>query len=229
MKYLVPLWKHQLDAVEKSKIWPNMALLWDVGTGKTPAMINIIRQKFNDNGRIMKTLIFAPPVVLQNWVREFKAHSTIDPRFIYVSTGVGKTRGMNLRNKLYDSVMNNYSAQKIVLMNYEAIQNDIMRETLHLWQPEIMVCDEAHRCKNHESIRAKAISNLAVVAKHRYLLTGTPILNSLVDIFQQFKILDQGDTFGKNFYAQMHSRLIFFNQIDHFSNMPFKRTLGFFG
>jgi SNF2 family DNA or RNA helicase len=32
-------------------------------------------------------------------------------------------------------------------------------------------------------------------------MTGTPVLNSLMDIFQQYRILDGGETFGKNFFA----------------------------
>jgi SNF2 family DNA or RNA helicase len=37
--------------------------------------------------------------------------------------------------------------------------------------------------------------------KHRYILTGTPILNSPLDLYQQYKILDAGETFGKNYFA----------------------------
>src|ERR1019366_1754145 len=37
--------------------------------------------------------------------------------------------------------------------------------------------------------------------KHKILLTGTPILNSAMDIFMQLRVLDGGQSFGKNFWA----------------------------
>jgi len=39
------------------------------------------------------------------------------------------------------------------------------------------------------------------LASYRFILTGTPILNSVEDIFHQFRFLDKGETFGKNFYV----------------------------
>ena len=46
---------------------------------------------------------------------------------------------------------------------------------------------------------------LADQSAHNYILTGTPILNSSQDVFMQFRILDRGETFGKNFYTFRHT------------------------
>ena len=78
--------------------------------------------------------------------------------------------------------------------------NDLYRLLLK-WSPDILVCDESHVLKNPESVRARKVSVLADQAKHVYLLTGTPVLNNAMDLFMQFKILDGGETFGRNFYA----------------------------
>jgi SNF2 family DNA or RNA helicase len=73
------------------------------------------------------------------------------------------------------------------------------------WGVEILICDESHILKNYKSKRAKNVAKLADKCRHRYLLTGTPILNSSMDLYQQFRILDgyQGaySTFGNNFFA----------------------------
>jgi SNF2 family DNA or RNA helicase len=69
------------------------------------------------------------------------------------------------------------------------------------WKPSVLVVDESHRCKSIKSKRAKAVEILSGVTTYRYILTGTPVLNSAMDLFQQFKILDLGKTFGQNFYS----------------------------
>jgi hypothetical protein len=45
------------------------------------------------------------------------------------------------------------------------------------------------------------VTKIADRAEYRYLLTGTPILNSPLDIFSQYRALDSGKTFGKSFFA----------------------------
>jgi SNF2 family DNA or RNA helicase len=69
------------------------------------------------------------------------------------------------------------------------------------WRPEVIVLDEAHRIKNHKAKRAKAIIRLGIGADHKFILTGTPILNSVTDIFNMYLFLDDGATFGKNYYV----------------------------
>ena len=69
------------------------------------------------------------------------------------------------------------------------------------WQPEVLIVDEAHKCKSIESKRTKFVIELADKAQHKLILTGTPILNSGMDIWAQYRVLDGGETFDRNFYA----------------------------
>lgn len=57
-----------------------------------------------------------------------------------------------------------------------------------------------HRLKNHKGKRAKVAFKIADQAAHKFILTGTPIVNSPEDIWAQFRILDGGDLFGQSFY-----------------------------
>jgi len=64
-----------------------------------------------------------------------------------------------------------------------------------------VVLDEAHYCKNHQAKRSKTIHAMAAKADHRIIATGTLITNGVTDAFMPYKILDNGETFGTNFYT----------------------------
>jgi SNF2 family DNA or RNA helicase len=53
-------------------------------------------------------------------------------------------------------------------------------------QVEVTVADESHKIKNSSSKRAKGIYYLSWASKRKYLLTGTPITRSPMDIYGQF-------------------------------------------
>lgn len=201
MDFKIKPWDHQLKAIEKSFCMPDMALLFEAGTGKTMTAINILRGRYAVNKRLMKTLILAPLVVLENWKREFAMHSKIDPKDIIVLNMNGPKRIKKFDEAVYDTTLLQWNKNKIILLNYDAILTKDLNKRIKAWEPEILICDESHRCKDFKSKRAIQVVELAEKAQHRYILTGTPILNTSMDIFNQYRILDGGETFGKNFYA----------------------------
>lgn len=205
--YLIPLWKHQIQAVEMSKYTPDLALFFEMGTGKTATTINILRHRYAENKRLMRTLVLGPPIVIENWRREFQMHSKISSYDVVPLVGTGKKRIKTFTEAALDHKTMTLTRPRIFITNYEGIHGkpgsdlDQLHTLLLQWQPEILVCDESHRLKNHQSKRAKNVVALADLAKHKYLLTGTPILNTPMDIFHQYRILDRGETFGENFYS----------------------------
>lgn len=62
-----------------------------------------------------------------------------------------------------------------------------------------LLVHNSHRIKDSGSERAKKIYPLCEMAARRLLLTGTPILNGLIDIFGQYKALDP-EIFGYSFW-----------------------------
>lgn len=197
-KINAPLWAHQVKAIEWSQTIPSLALFWEVGTGKTRAAINIMRHRYAANGRLMKTLILAPKIVLTNWKRELEAYSRIHPRDIVILTGTGAKK----KSTFLQAVQDGYELKKdkIIITNYETLENDEIFTAINDWGPEILVPDEGHRLKNPEGKRAKKVITIADRSKHKYILTGTPILNTPADIFNIYRVLDGGATFGKNFW-----------------------------
>lgn len=65
---------------------------------------------------------------------------------------------------------------------------------------EVLV-HNSHRVKSPSAKQSKEIAKLSKYAMYRLNMTGTPMTNSELDLFQQFLVLDGGATFGQNFYT----------------------------
>jgi SNF2 family DNA or RNA helicase len=205
MEFLVKPWDHQLKAIELADTepqarMPNLALFFEMGTGKTGTLINILRKHFARAKRVKRTIILGPVITMRNWKNEFKLHSKINQSDIIVLHGHNKKRVKDFVDAATDPKTLTLTRGKIFITNYEAMEMPELLELFEQYDPEILVCDEAHRMKNPQAKRAQRVSHLSDYADHRYILTGSPILNSAMDIFMQYRILDGGKTFGTNFY-----------------------------
>jgi len=201
-------WEHQLTAINNTIDLPEYAFFFEVGAGKTLACVNALRVKYMQERRLMRTLILGPPIILENWKREIIANSNIPPKDIVVLYGTGKKR-IEAMKRILDK-------PRIVITNYESLTMGAKKvkvgsktkripgelfSTLMAWTPEVVVLDESHRCKDATTSRAIMATRISDVARYKFLLTGTPILNTMMDIFSQFRILDGGKTFGQNFFV----------------------------
>lgn len=189
--------EHQKKALWKSQFEKDLFLAFDTGTGKSCAAIQMIRARSAEKGRLCRTLIFAPLIVLKNWKKEIGMFSQIDQKQVHVLEGPVAKRIAFVKSQVgYSSIM---------ITNYDALQNKDFVNALKEWKPEILVADEVHNCKSYQSKRAKAVAEIADLCENRYLLTGTPILNNAMDLFMQFRILDgylgKNATFPSNFFV----------------------------
>lgn len=187
------LWEHQREAVERARGKDHFGLFFEMGAGKTATAIHILREIYNKEGRILRTLVLGPSIVIANWKKEFLLHSKIPAQKIIPIIGTGKQRLEKAKGHA-DSV--------IMVTNYQSL---LMPELFQFfeegWRPEIIIFDESHRLKNPSAKTSKAAVKLAQNARYRYILTGTPVLNTPMDLFNQFLLMDLGRTFGKNFFV----------------------------
>jgi SNF2 family DNA or RNA helicase len=206
LEYVIEPWAHQREALERAALKDEFGLFFEQGTGKTPTTINMLREKYRQRGgRVLRTLIVAPPIVLVNWQREFLKHSRIKASDIAILSGTGKKRLELVQT----------TKARILITNFETLTMPGLDEALLAWGPECLVVDESQRCKDLKAKRTKACVKIADATLHRFILTGTPVLQSPMDLFAQFRILDKGETFGKNFFV---FRATFF--YDKNSHMP---------
>lgn len=200
-KFKLNPYPHQLHAMKMAREFNDVGLFHEMGTGKTGSAINMLRQEYAKQGRLMRTLIISPLVTLYNWQEEFGIHSYINKKDINVLTGSSKNKIKTFIAKAMDPATKEMNRSGIFITNYESCISKNLNDHLLEWQPEIIILDEAHYIKNPKAKRSKSIIKLGDLAKRRFILTGTPILNNVLDIFNLYRFLDKGETFGKNYYV----------------------------
>ncbi len=194
MPFLVKPWEHQLQAIVRASSLHSYGLFFEMGAGKTMTAINILRWKYMQHKRLLRTLVLGPPIVVQNWKREFEMHSKVG-KSVHCLEGSGKKRSeLFLKNSSLDQ-------PAVFVTNYESLLMAELYQHLVNWQPEVIVFDESHKLKNLQAKRTKLAIKIADLAHYKLILTGTPILNTPMDIFAQYRVMDGGKTFGKNFYV----------------------------
>lgn len=185
------LYKWQEEAIKRARHTDQLALLAEMGTGKTCAMIHILKEHKEHEllaGNKIKIIIFTPAVTIFNWKEEFTKFA---PDLFYVEALDAKER----KKFSFDSTA------EVVVTNLEALQDKAFTKNLKVWAPMVMVIDEMHRIKNYQSKRAKEAVAIGDMTTYRYGLTGTAILNSPQDIYMQWRYLDKGQSFGKSFFS----------------------------
>ena len=184
---------------------PGVAYLMEMGTGKTLTAIAAAGALYNA-GRIRKALIVAPLSVLGVWREEFAKFADF-PHMRAVLTGTLGHKADALRR------MDGPPLQ-VAVVNYESAWR--LEQDIRAWHPDLIICDEGHKLKTHNTAVSKSMHRLGATASYRMLLTGTPVVNKPVDLFSQFKFLDQR-VFGSNFYA---FRNRFFDMIGYGFHTP---------
>jgi SWI/SNF-related matrix-associated actin-dependent regulator of chromatin subfamily A3 len=158
----------------------------DMGLGKTIQIISLIMA--NSKPRTPQsssiTLIISPVGVMSNWKGQIEAH--VKPEHIpkiLVYHGSNK-KGANLSG--YDVVITSYGA---LASEYTQSDGPPVKRSSGLYSVNWrrVVLDEGHTIRNPRSKGALAAYNLQ--ADSRWTLTGTPIINSLRDLYSQVRFL----------------------------------------
>ncbi len=142
----------------------------------------------------MRTLVLGPPIIVENWRREISKFSKFGDKTTALVGPVKKRLALFKKKIAADP-------GHVFITNYQALLNaDFLKELL-AWAPEVFICDESHRLKEPSSKTTKAAIKLSQHATRKLILTGTPVLNSPMDIFTQMLILDGGVALGKKFFV----------------------------
>uniref|UniRef100_A0A8C0J612 Helicase like transcription factor n=1 Tax=Chelonoidis abingdonii TaxID=106734 RepID=A0A8C0J612_CHEAB len=125
------------------------------------------------------TLIICPLSVLSNWIDQFEQHIRPDVHLnIYVYYGPDRSKDPAFLSK-----------QDIILTTYNILASDygVSDSVLHRLKWLRVVLDEGHTIRNPNAQQTKAALNLE--AQRRWILTGTPIQNSLKDLWSLLSFL----------------------------------------
>lgn len=194
--YKTEPYQHQRSVLQRCWMRPYYAWFLTMGLGKSKIAIDNFSCLFQHN-LIDGVLIIAPKGVYRNWTsKEIPQHMPdhLQRRMMYWST---KKKDFNAIEKMADVGPLPEMVLDILVVNIDALimkrNEEILTRFLETHRAMIIV-DESTRIKNPSAKRTKAAIRLAKKAKYRRILTGSPILNSPLDLYSQCDFLSPAVT-----------------------------------
>ena len=147
----------------------------DMGTGKTSQLIAHVARRKELEGR-SPVLVIAPTSVTHTWETEIRKFA---PTLSTLRLQSGSDRAAK-----YDDI----HEYDVIITSYALARLDAQQ--LERFRFRTLVLDEAQNAKNPSSQIAKVVRGLG--AEHRLALTGTPVENSLRDLWAIFGFVEPG-------------------------------------
>lgn len=165
----------------------------DMGLGKTLQVITFLLSEFQEEG-MKRTLIVAPASLVYNWQSEFE-------RFAPTLPTVAVTGTPKQRQELIEGA----GEKEILITSY-----DLLRRDIDFYQERRFFCevlDEAQFIKNHATQGARSVKQVNAV--FRLALTGTPVENTLSELWSIFDYLMPGFLYSySRFREQLESPIV---------------------
>lgn len=165
---------------------PAVALWLDMGLGKTSITLSAINELKYNRFALCRVLVIAPKKVAEaTWQEEAKKWD--HTKHLKFSTVLGsQSRRVQAVN----------SAADIYVINRDNV-NWLVDYYRNDWPFDMVVIDEASSFKSNKAQRWKALKSIRGHISRIVELTGTPAPHSLLDLWPQVYLLDQGQRLGK--------------------------------
>lgn len=162
----------------------------DMGLGKTLQVITVLEDiKASDK----VSIVITPATLILNWYDEIKKFSnTLD---VLCVSGT-----LSIRKKLINQINNH----DVIITSYDYLRRD--HDLYKEYCFEYIILDEAQYIKNQATKNAKAVKELS--GNHRFALTGTPIENSLAELWSIFDFLMPNYLFTYSYFREHFERPI---------------------
>lgn len=157
----------------------------EMGLGKTLQTITLILSRENT-----RSLIIAPTSLIYNWYSEFKKFA---PSLkVLVCNGTREERKNNIKN---------YKDYHVIITTYNMLRNDLEHYTMSF---DYCILDEAQNIKNPNSLNAKCVKKIK--SRIRFALTGTPVENSLMELWSIFDFIMPGYLYDEKRFTTRYFR-----------------------
>ncbi len=180
-------YSHQITGIQFLLERASSALLDEMGCGKSFQIASAVALLFK-NKSIEKALIVCPKSLVHTWQYELSMATNLS---FQVISGTPQQRAEALNSK-----------HSIFIVHYEGLR--LEKEAFGNWLDKaksMIVFDESQRIKNLYAQTTVAARYIRSFAQRCVIATGTPISNRPLDLFAQYYVMDEGETFGKNFQA----------------------------
>lgn len=179
----------------------------DMGLGKTLQMITVLLSYIENHNRPKPSIVVCPSSLTLNWESEIKKfapsmkslviHGTVDERIKQIRS-IGEYH--------------------VVITSYDLLKRDIDIYKELNYEFKYIIADEAQYIKNNNTQNAKAIKNIQ--SETRYALTGTPIENSLSELWSIFDFIMPDYLFQYRKFKELYEiPIIKDNNIQHMNKL----------
>ena len=143
----------------------------DMGLGKTIetiALLDSVESSF-------PSIIISPKSLIYNWEKELNKWPTKLTPIVISGNKVE-------RKKL---LKNNYKENNVYIISYDTLRNDL--DEFNEYTFNYAILDEAQAIKNMQALKTKSVKR--ITSLNKLVLTGTPIENSVADLWSIFDFL----------------------------------------
>ena len=182
-------WIRTLDAYHFGGI-----LADDMGLGKTVQILSVILSYIEESNDSKTSIVVSPSSLTLNWLNEAKKFAP--------NLKVQVIRGTSAERK---RLIENIDKYDLIITSYDLLKRDIQYYKEYSFR--YAIADEAQYLKNSTTQNAKAIKQLKSVS--RFALTGTPIENSLAELWSIFDFIMPGYLFNyKDFKTKYETPIV---------------------
>lgn len=185
----------------------NVILADEMGLGKTVQSVSMLGFLQNTQQIPGPFLVVVPLSTLANWAKEFR--KWLPDMNIIVYVGTRASREVCQQYEFYNEKKVGRPIKfNALLTTYEVVLKD--KAVLSKIKWIYLMVDEAHRLKNSEAQLYTAL--LEFSTKNKLLITGTPLQNSVEELWALLHFLDPAKFKNKDEFVQNYKNLSSFNE-----------------
>lgn len=203
----------------------------DMGLGKTIQGLSFLASLFERIPDLEPALIVAPVSLLDNWLKEIETFFESGALRV-LRLHDDELRRRSIETEIQDPVLFERGIQRclvanwregfhVVLTSYEVLRDFEMSLADSKWS--VLVLDEAQRIKNPSSFVSR--SARALPSRFRIACTGTPVENSLRDLWSLFQFAKPGLLGDLDEFTQSYRRPIEIKTEEERGKLESLRTL----
>lgn len=190
---------------------------FEMGCGKSLTAVAVAGQLYLEQ-QVRTVLIVAPLSVIPVWPREFGDYAG----YPYSVTVLDDRSRKKKLEKL--KAAKGKPGLCVVAINYESCWR--LEDELLAFGFDMVIADEGQRIKDPLSKQSKALHHLGDQARYKLNLTGTPVSNSPLDYFSQYRFMDR-EIFGESWYAFRGTYAFMGQGTNHATGKTYSQVIGY--
>jgi len=154
------------------------------GSGKTSSALGVFAY-LKHFGEVKRLIIIGPLNCFDSWIGEYEACFGQDGfKFFDARYNPGNSADAQINN-----LLSTYASRNMFLFNYDSLSKYSQTIRDYLVDDSLLIFDEAHYVKGVTAHRSKQALIISEKSSRTIIMTGTPMPNSYVDLYNPLHIL----------------------------------------